>query len=105
MSPEKVPEIHGTFSIESSIREQCVMQIKTIVSAAAIGLVAVAASTAQAAPFDTIVVDADGMATADDCESDDAADFSVIQDAVDDASDTTKLNKRDVILVSPRHLL
>jgi hypothetical protein len=55
----------------------------------------------QGKHFDTFVVDADGMATSDDCDSYEAADFTTIQGAIDAASDTTNLKKRDVILVCP----
>ena len=53
---------------------------------------------AHGKPFDTFVVN--DVATPDDCGSLEA-DFSVIQDAIDAASDTTKAKKRDVILVCP----
>lgn len=76
------------------------MLTKSILTAAAAAALAAVAWTpvAQGAPFDTFVVNDE--ATPDDCGSLEA-DFSVIQDAIDAASDTTKAKKRDVILVCP----
>ena len=55
----------------------------------------------RTASFDTFVVDADGDATPGDCGSGETADSSTINGAIALASDTTMLQKRDVILVCP----